>query len=57
MLDYMLAGLVSGLIVFFLLFCVSFITLGMITGFMRLFTFLLNGLRFEKSPSYQEQTA
>lgn len=57
MLDYMLVGLVSGLIVFFTLFCFSFVTLGLITGAMRLFAFLLNGLRFEKSSNYQEQTA
>lgn len=56
MLDYILFGLVSGLIVFFSLFLVSFITLGLITGFIRLIAFVLRELGLE-SPAYQEQTA
>lgn len=57
MLDYMLVGLISGLMVFFALFLVSFLTLGLITGVVKFFGFIFNGLRFEKPSTYREQTA
>jgi hypothetical protein len=57
MIDYMLVGLVSGLMVFFTLFCVSFITLGVITGLMRLLFIGYHGLQVGKSSAYREQTA
>ncbi|WP_419659498.1 hypothetical protein [Desulfosarcina variabilis] len=57
MLDYMLFGLVSGLMVFFSLFLVSFVTLGLITGFMRLASVIVNGVGFDQSATYEQQTA
>ena len=57
MIDYMLIGLVSGLMVFFSLFLVSFVILGLITGFIRLMSFVFSGFGFGSPATYQEQTA
>lgn len=57
MIDYMLFGLFSGLMVFFSLFLISFITLGLITGFMRLASLIVNGVGFDRSATYEQQTA
>ena len=59
MLDYMLVGLISGLLVFFTLFCFSFVTLG--PDYRRHASVCVpsqTGLRFEKSlRTTMEQTA
>lgn len=57
MIDYMLFGLFSGLMVFCSLFLISFITLGLITGFMRLASLIVNGVGFDRSATYEQQTA
>ena len=57
MIDYILVGLISGVIVFFLLFLVSFVTLALIAGFIRLITALFCGIGFSRSVICQEQSA
>jgi hypothetical protein len=57
MIDYMLFGLFSGLMVFFSLFLISFVTLALITGFMRLASLIVNGVGFDQSATYEQQTA
>lgn len=51
MIDYLLIGLISGLLVFFSLFFISFLTLSLITGCMRLIVFVFNGFQFGKPSS------
>ena len=57
MIEYMLVGLVSGLIVFFALFIVSFLIIGLISGFIHLILFGFNGFPLGKPSAYREQTA
>lgn len=57
MIDYIIVGLVSGLMVFITLFLVSFITLGLISGFIHLILIGFHGFRVGKSSAYRQQTA
>ena len=57
MIEYIFVGLISGMIVFFLFFLVSFVTLALIAGFVRLITALFCGIGFDRSITCQEQSA
>jgi len=56
MVDFILAGLSAGLLAFFALFIISFVTLGVITGVIHLVTAIYRSLVFGKNPAYREQT-
>lgn len=55
MLDYLLTGLSAGILVFLTLFFISFITLGVITGFVHLSSVIYRGLFVVKVPSYRSR--
>lgn len=57
MIDFILAGLTAGLFTFFALFVVSFVVLGVVTGFIHLVAVVFRSLFIGKSRPYQEQTA
>jgi hypothetical protein len=57
MIDYILFGLISGLIVFFSLFFVSFVTLGLIAGVIRLIALVFSGFGLSRASTFREQTA
>lgn len=57
MMDYMIFGLISGLFVFCTLFLISFISLSLIAGLVRLFAFFLGELGLIKHAAPHGQTA
>jgi hypothetical protein len=57
MIDFILAGLSAGLFAFLTLFIVSFIALGVITGFIHLIAVAYRNVVLGKPNAYQEQTA
>jgi hypothetical protein len=56
MIDYIIVGLVSGLMVFIALFLVSLLTLGLISGFIHLILVGFHGFRVGESSVYGQQT-
>ncbi len=57
MTDFMLAILSAGLLAFLALFIISFVTLGVITGVIHVFTLVYRSLVFGKTVDYEEQAA
>jgi hypothetical protein len=57
MTDFVLAGLSAGLLAFFALFILSFVTLGLVTGAIHLVAFVYRSLVFGKSVDGEKQAA
>ena len=57
MMDYMLFGLISGLLVFCILFLISFISLSLIAGLVRVLAFILSELGISRHAAPHGQTA
>ena len=57
LIDFILAGLTAGFFAFLVLFSLSFVTLGLTTGLVRLVAAAYRGLRGDRPTPYSEQTA